>query len=520
MKNYLIQSTVLFSSFFAPVLTIHADDGLPQEMQKIINQDKYRHAFWGIYAKDLKTGKVLFDLNSDKLFSPASTTKLFSVAALFNAYGENYKFKTPVYSTGKISNGKLDGNLVLVGQGDFVFGGRFSNPNVISFTKLDHINANSVPGVSLTKEDPLHAVNELAQQIYDKGLRELNGDVIIDTHLFETTEKREMTLSPVAINENLIDFVVNPTSSGQKAELSWRPQVPGYEVLNQVKTVAHGEPLELDVTADETGRKLTIKGTIPAGQKDIVRTYPVKDPAFFVKSAFVKALKDRGIKINAQDVKANFQPNDDLKIAEWVSAPLSEYGKLILKVSHNYGADLVALLLAAKNKQNTFDEGMRLIGDFVTKEVNLSPDAFVFGDAAGGNENRLTLQAEVDLLEYMHKKSPEMFKGYYDGLPILGVDGSLQDVAKKSSGEGKIRAKTGTGVAYNPAVGKFFLITQALAGYIEGKDGHMYAFEVVVNNGKMPTIDDVFAIFEDQGQISSLIYDSTSSEKENDLDKK
>jgi len=152
---------------------------------------------------------------------------------------------------------------------------------------------------------------------------------------------------------------------------------------------------------------------------------------------------------------------------------------------------------------------MRLFGDFATQKVGLSPHTFVFIDGAGGNENRLTPRAEVALLKFMHQRSPDTFHYYLEALPILGVNGSLEDFAKKSRGAHKVRAKPGTGVAYNLATVQFFLISQALAGYIEGKNGHLFAYEVVVNNGTMPTIEDVFAIFEDVSQLSSLIYDQT-----------
>nr|MBA2727782.1 D-alanyl-D-alanine carboxypeptidase [Parachlamydiaceae bacterium] len=102
---------------------------------------------------------------------------------------------------------------------------------------------------------------------------------------------------------------------------------------------------------------------------------------------------------------------------------------------------------------------------------------------------------------------------YIDDLPILGVDGSLEDFAKNTAAVGKVFAKPGTGVAYNVATGKFFLITQALGGYIKGKNGHFYAYMLAVNNGEMPAIDDVFTIFEDVSQLSSMIYDSTENGK-------
>ena len=193
-------------------------------------------------------------------------------------------------------------------------------------------------------------------------------------------------------------------------------------------------------------------------------------------------------------------------VAVWTSPPLSEYAKLILKVSHNLGANLVPLLLASKQGEKTFDEGMRLLGKFAIDNVKLSPHAFVFIDGAGGNENRLTPQAEIQLLEYVYKQTPSSFKSFYDALPILGVDGSLEDFAKGTPAAGKVRAKPGTGVAFNLATGKFFLITQAYAGYIEGKNKHLFAYIAVVNNAAMPSIEDIFPIFEDEGQLSNLIY--------------
>jgi D-alanyl-D-alanine carboxypeptidase/D-alanyl-D-alanine-endopeptidase (penicillin-binding protein 4) len=132
---------------------------LPTEIEKIMGQPKYDHAIWGLYVKDLQTGEVLFERNSDKLFSPGSTTKIFSVEALVQAYGDDYRFKTPVYALGEVKDGQLQGNLILVAQGDLTMGGRQPDPNTIAYTKLDHIYANVVPGVVLTPENPLHGFN-------------------------------------------------------------------------------------------------------------------------------------------------------------------------------------------------------------------------------------------------------------------------------------------------------------------------------------------------------------------------
>ncbi len=510
LRSVYLLTTILLTGFSLNA----AEKTLPEEMQKIMHQAKYEHSIWGIFVKNLQTGEILFDLNSEKLFSPASTTKLFSVAALLHAFGDDYRFKTPVFATGKIENGQLQGNLILVAQGDLTMGGRELNTDKIAFTKLDHIIANEVPGVILTPEDPLQGLKALAKQVYQKGIKEINGDVVIDDSLFETIQKRGMALTPIIINENLIDIVINPTDLDQPASLTWRPEVPGYAVDNQIKTVAKDGPIAINISSDDLGHKILVQGTVPIDQHDIVRTFSIKDPKYFARAAFVQALQHQGVKVNVpkeqttQDQSLNSY-KDLQQIALWTSPPLSEYAKLILKVSHNLGADLVPLLLASQKGKKTFVDGMHLLGDFATQEVKLSPNSFVFIDAAGGNENRLTPQAEIQLLEYLHKLPHSQFQHFFDALPILGVDGSLADFAKKTQAAGKVRAKPGTGVALNLATEKFFLITQAYAGYIEGKNNHLFAYMLVVNNASMPTIDGIFPIFEDEGQLSSIIYNHT-----------
>lgn len=506
--NYFKNLLAVALTFFC---SIEAITTRPEQMQKIMNQPKYRHSTWGLYVADSKTGEVLFDINSDQMFLPASTTKLFSVAALLHTYGDDYRFKTPLYAVGEIKNGTLNGNLILVAQGDLTMGGRQGTSDKISFSKLDHINANNVPGALLTKEEPLYAFTALAKQTREKGIKEINGDVIIDDRLFEITTKREMILSPMMVNENLIDIVLNPTEVGKKSTLSWRPQVLGYTVSNEVTTVSSDASSDITITSDASGQNIVVQGTIPAGQKDIVQTFPIKDPNHFARAALVQALTKEGIKILSNNNKPTLPSYDELQktqpIATWTSPPLSEYAKLILKVSHNLGADLIPLLLAVKKGEKSFKAGMLELGHFIVNEAKVSPHSFVFIDGAGGDENRVTLRAEIELLKYIKTWSTEQFTHFYNALPILGVDGSLEDFGKETSAVGKVRAKPGTGVSFNLATNEFFLTTQALSGYVEGRKGQLLEYMLVVNNAIMPEIKDVFAIFEDQAQISGIIYD-------------
>ncbi len=102
-------------------------------------------------------------------------------------------------------------------------------------------------------------------------------------------------------------------------------------------------------------------GHIPVGHAPLVRIYEIDDPASFARTLFIEALRKRGIRIQAASIADN--PADRLpsrgsvaelpKIAEYTSPPLSEYLKVILKVSHNLHASTLPLLIAAHHGKTT-----------------------------------------------------------------------------------------------------------------------------------------------------------------------
>lgn len=100
------------------------------------------------------------------------------------------------------------------------------------------------------------------------------------------------------INENLIDLMIRPTIDGQMAELKWRPQVPGYKVINEVKTSATDNALSIQITSDKEGRSIRVQGSIPVKEKEVVRNFPIKDPVHFARAALNQALNHQGISVD------------------------------------------------------------------------------------------------------------------------------------------------------------------------------------------------------------------------------
>src|SRR5262249_6956433 len=145
----------------------------------------YKHSRWGILAIDMDSKKTIYTHNADMLFAPASVTKLYSCAAAMIALGPDHRFQTPVYRRGEVDKGILNGDLILVAQGDLTLGGRSLPDGTLAFTNSDHIYANYLTTrAELPATDPLQGLNDLARQVKAAGIRGITGDVLIDDRLF------------------------------------------------------------------------------------------------------------------------------------------------------------------------------------------------------------------------------------------------------------------------------------------------------------------------------------------------
>ncbi len=519
--NKLRFRIVLLALSFAVAPSAHAQ-GLRNRIEQVIYAPVYRHSTWGILVVDVKTGEQIYALNEDKLVRPASVTKLYSVAAALEALGPDHRFRTPVYRTADVdSNGTLKGDLILVASGDPTMGGRGDSVGKIAFKDTDHIYAGFMESAEVTDTNPLAGLDALSRQVAESGIRRVTGDVVIDDRLFDRAEgggSGPVTLTPIVVNDNLVDIVITPGSEGEAAQVRWIPQSAVVQVDARVITAPADSPAMVNVTSPSPGRVM-VRGQIPMGRKPLLRIREVEDPASFARSLFVEALHRAGVTVDSSIFARNSSdrlPSSDQakalpQVAELVSPPFAEHAKLILKVSHNLHAGILPLLLATREGKRTLDEGLR-IGQRYLKELGVSAQGISFGSAAGGAQADLTTASvTVELLRKMAARpDPAVFE---NALPILGVDGTLAEtVPTNSPARGKVRAKTGTYVVVNPFNGNLLLTSKALAGYLEAKSGRRLAFALFVNN-VAPAPDDgnlTLAIRHGRalGKLCEILYDA------------
>ena len=492
-----------------------AEDSLARKLDDFLAQPHLKTAHLGWQFVDLATGEVASEPSSEKLFVPASTTKLFSTAAALDSLGADYRFRTPVYRRGSVNEaGELDGDLILVASGDLTLGGRTTEKGEIAFQDSDHIYANYSPDAKLTAEDPLAGLNELARLIAAAGIRKVAGDVLIDDRLFDHTTgsgSGPQLITPIMVNDNVLDFTFEPTEPGQPAKTSWRPQTALFEVEFDVQTVKENESLEFAIRPQ--GSRIRVTGKIPANKAQVVRIYEVPDPAAYARALFIEALRRRHVEVaapltekrNSTSLPERSASEKLPQVAELVSPPFAEHAKLVLKVSHNLHASALPLLVATRQGQRTLADGLKREREFLAK-AGVDVETISFGGGAGGSRaDYVTPAATVQLLRHMASR-PDFFV-YERSLPILGVDGTLaKAVPPDSPAKGKAQAKTGTLSWENLLFDRSLCTSKALGGYLTTATGKRLAFAAFINGVHLKDGIDAKRLGSDLGTLCEIVH--------------
>lgn len=485
--------------------------GLPDAALDVMNQPEFADGRWLISVQDLDTGETLIDLDGDKLAEPGSFVKTYSAGAAWVKWGPDHTVTTPVKQSGAVTDGTLAGDLVLVAQGDLTMGGRTKEDGTVSFTNLDHNDANPLPGATLTTENPLAGLDDLAAQVKKSGITSVSGDVVIDDRLFEGTLDNK-PVTPIVINQNILDILITPGAEGEPATGALTPVVSPWKLDLQVETVAPGVETHINdpAVSDDDPTTIVVEGTINADSDPSLKIYELPDPATFARTAFIEALERAGVTVSADPVQTNADAGlgdaaaiEDLPtVAELESLPLSEEATYVMKVSYNRGAQTLICRIAADAGETDCRAGMALTQQ-IWEDAGLDTLGASLVDGSGLVGNFITPENAVEIQTIMSKR-PDA-EAWRDTMPILGIDGSLADVQTDSPAAGKVFAKTGTLLGSDPFNDRFRLATKTLGGVMDTEGGRHLAFTIIVNQGFATDLEGVFKANDDVGKIAALI---------------
>jgi D-alanyl-D-alanine carboxypeptidase/D-alanyl-D-alanine-endopeptidase (penicillin-binding protein 4) len=453
--------------------------GLPGEAQAIVDSPAYAHGAWSWDAVELGSGKTLYASNENKLNFLGSTTKLFTVGTYYEEFGADSTLETPVYAVGTRSGSTLAGDLVLVGSGDFILGGRGVLDGQLQYTEPDHVYAYALPTVKPVEANPLAGLDKLANEVKASGITAINGDVLVNDTLWNPFMTKEGVVTSIMVNDNLLDILINPgANAGNPVRMDTRPKTQFFSVDNQATTSAANGPSTLAAKLGPDNR-VVVTGQLPVGapQEDLAQFAP--NPAAYARVLFIEAVNRAGVTVAApvQAAKGKLPPESALtqanKVASLTSPPTSILTKLVTKISHNRGAETLLCLIAKKARSRDCDAGGMPVVISKFAMANIEVGTVAIYDGEGSDPASATPAAMTRWLTYIHSQPfAALFKA---GLPDINHDG-------------KIMVKSGLSARPQDGPMPALFVAAGQAGYMTTAGGKDVVVAVYALNGTYPSV--------------------------------
>lgn len=453
---------------------------LGRNINRLIDESDFAAARWGVFVISLRDGRVLYARNAERAFAPASNMKLYTTAVALDLLGADYRWRTSVYAEREPDqDGTIAGDLTLYGRGA---------PDLAS---------------SAQPRDGQSSLEQLADELYRRGVRRVGGSIIGDESYFRGEPLGDGWLwndvqwyfgaevSALSINDNEINISVMPSAKpGEAASVLLKPDTAYVRVENDTETAPRTEPATIGITRGLSDNNVRVWGDFPAGSRGLTARLSVHQPALWAATLFQEALKRRGIEvvgkarmIDAREKAegARARPERDVELAFVTSRTLNQIVRLTNKESINLYAELILRTLGKerggsipapdpkKARTRGDDEaGAAVIRQWLESH-GVAVDGLALHDGSGLSRlNLVTPEATARLLVQMTRTpSAGLFR---DSLPVAGRDGTLRSRLRSVSSS-RIVAKTGT-----------LTYTNSLSGYAMTGDDELLAFSIICND--------------------------------------
>ncbi|HVK88013.1 MAG TPA: D-alanyl-D-alanine carboxypeptidase/D-alanyl-D-alanine-endopeptidase [Kofleriaceae bacterium] len=407
---------------------------------------------------DLETNQPLYRLGGDVKQNLASNAKLLTSTAALATLGNGFRWRTAVFAEKPPdATGTIQGDLYLRGRGD----------PMLSAAHLE----------------------ELAQELYARGIRTIEGKLVIDTtyfddlveppHFDEQPKERAGFRAPVASlgvarSAATVVVVANP---GGSAEVTLEPDAGDYLRITkrEVTSITQGRTrLRVDIKPKRDHVEYEVSGQIRVGEGSWDFRRRVDEPARFAGEVFRRALIARGITIRERGLPVRPVPPTAKQLAFHDSAPLAEIVRFMNKTSDNYVAESVLKTLGAETRTTpgpaTWADGLAAVRAYLAS-IGIPESSYRIENGSGlFSATEVSADQLVKLLAAAHadyRVGPDLL----GSLPIGGADGTLGRRWYGQPARGRVRAKTGT-------LDK--VIT--LSGYVAVDSKRPIAFAILVND--------------------------------------
>lgn len=448
MKQLIVFIGLIFAS-------MHVGAELPPEVSSALKQAGIPGKNVAIYVQSVDANNAVLSHNADKGMNPASVMKLVTTNAALELLSPTFRWKTEVYKNGTVTNGILDGDLIIKGYGD------------PSFKSQDFWR--------------------LLMALQQAGIKKITGDLIIDKDYFDKEiEGQEVFDSEVwrAYNAMPSTFLVNARNTSFRfsvidstVQVNQEFELPEVKIINNMKAAETGcaawrNTMTYQVKAAENLVAVTFDGTFSPSCGEKYLELSVFDDEKYAFFTFKKLWRELGGSFDGR-LKISELPDTAIKVLEQTSDPLGYVVRDINKWSNNLMARQLLLTIAAERvgAPATVGKGEAAIQTWL-RSKNLRFNELVVDNGSGLSRSaRISAEHMGQLLVSAFNSAvmPELMAS----LPILSKDGTIVGRLKSSPANGRAHLKTGSidGVS-------------AIAGYVLDASGHRHVLVMLVNHAK------------------------------------
>ena len=436
---------------------------LPPEVDALLARAQVpREAFAALVvdAAPALNGKSapLLSYRAGAAMNPASVMKLVTTYAALELLGPAYTWTTPVYADGLISNGVLQGNLIIQGRGD---------PKLV-----------------------MERLWLLLRRVRGLGIKTIVGDIVLDRSAFAATAQtpgdfdgealRPYNVLPDALLVNYKSVVMTfvPSPGSDVASVSFDPPLAGVSLQASVPlsagsngraSLADCGDYRAQLKADFADpARLAFNGSYPVACGERVWAIAYADPASYSQRAIAGLWQEMGGTLGGR-VRDGVAAPDARPAFVMESPPLAEVIRDINKFSNNVMAQQLFLTLSLQRPGGASSDASR---EAVRRwwQARFGADDIPVLDNGSGlsRVERITPQALARMLQtaYVSGAMPELMAS----LPISGVDGTLRR-GKSRVSQGWAHLKSGS-----------LRDAAALAGYVHTPGGRRLVVVGIVNH--------------------------------------
>lgn len=350
---------------------------------------------------DIKTGEELASKNENLYLVPASIYKVPITYLGYKTLGKDFRFSTEMSISGKIIEGHLMGDLIIMGGGD------------------PTIHSKHFPGRQ----------NDFLNWIYDylkgKGIDCIEGDLIIDASGFGTA-----TVAPTwpwydignyyaagawscNFSDNFYPITFQLSQNDRPPKLLTHSGPSSLKITSEVVTGAKGSGDQAYIYGGPFQYNKMVRGSLPPGAK----TYTIKGALPEPPRSFGLAVKDylesNGIQIGQVRVSYQAISVKREKQITHTSPDLKDIIEVILHKSDNLYCEAVFRQMA---DENDYQPALEILETIWRNEFGGSQSKGRLFDGCGLSPfNRLSCNQMVEILERICTESPAFLDLMADG---------------------------------------------------------------------------------------------------------